>query len=64
MTAVALTLAFAIIALVLAVAMAYLPMRLMVSSMARNIKAQVREWVERQRDRRRAARDTADRRKI
>lgn len=46
-------------ALVLGLALAYLPMRLLVSTMARNIQ----QFIERQRDRRRKARETPDRRK-
>ncbi|HJQ40208.1 MAG TPA: hypothetical protein VKB93_23945 [Thermoanaerobaculia bacterium] len=46
------------IALALSIALAYLPMRLLVGQMARNIK----QFIERQRDRRRAERGTPDRR--
>ena len=46
-------------AIALGVALAYVPMRLLVSHMART----VRQFIERQRDRRRASRDTPDRRK-
>lgn len=63
MTAVVVSILFAVIALFLAVALAYLPMRLMLSSMAKNIRTQVREWVQRQRDRRAKHRESPERRK-
>jgi hypothetical protein len=47
-------------AVALAVGLAYVPMRLLVTTMARN----VRQFIQRQRDRRRIARDTPDRRKV
>lgn len=47
-------------AIFLGVAIAYVPMRLLVSHMAKT----VRQFIERQRDRRRQARDTPDRRKV
>jgi hypothetical protein len=51
---------FIVIAVVaLALALAYVPMRLLVGQIARN----VRELIQRQRDRRNAARDTPDRRR-
>ena len=46
-------------AVLLGIALAYLPMRLLVSQIARN----VRQFIQRQRDRRRVNRDTPDRRK-
>lgn len=46
-------------AVLLGIALAYVPMRLLVSQIARN----VRQFIQRQRDRRRVARDTPDRRK-
>jgi hypothetical protein len=46
-------------AIALGVALAYVPMRLLVSHMARTI----RQFIERQRDRRRLTRETPDRRK-
>ena len=46
-------------AIFLGVAIAYVPMRLLVTHMAKT----VRQFIERQRDRRRQARDTPDRRK-
>ena len=47
-------------AIALGVALAYVPMRLLVSHMAKT----VRQFIERQRDRRRQTRDTPDRRKV
>ena len=44
----------------LGIALAYLPMRLLLAQMARN----VREFIQRQRDRRAVSRDTPDRRKV
>jgi len=46
-------------ALVLGLALAYLPMKLLVATMGRNI----RQFIQRQRDRRVQARETPDRRK-
>lgn len=53
------TLVVIVLALALGLALAYLPMRLLLAQIARNIK----QFVQRQRDRRRAARETTDRRK-
>jgi hypothetical protein len=50
--------------LVLALALAYLPMRLLVAQMARNIAAPIRDFMQRQRDRRAQERQTPDRRKV
>ena len=47
------------ITLALALALAYVPMRLLVGQMARNI----RQFIQRQRDRRAVARETPDRRR-
>jgi hypothetical protein len=47
-------------ALALAIAIAYVPMRLLVGQMARNI----REFIQRQRDRRATERGTPDRRRL
>ena len=47
-------------AVALGIALAYVPMRLLLSTMAKNI----REFIQRQRDRRAVARDTPDRRKV
>ena len=46
-------------ALALGLALAYLPLRMLIATMAKN----VRQFIQRQRDRRREARDTPDRRK-
>lgn len=46
-------------AMLLAIALAYVPMRLLVTHMARNI----RQFIQRQRERRTVDRDTPDRRK-
>lgn len=59
MTSIAITLIVIAAAVALGVALAYLPMRLLVSHMAANI----RQFIQRQRDRRRIARETPDRRK-
>ena len=49
--------------LLLALTLAYLPMRLLVAQMARDIATPIRDFIQRQRDRRAAARRTPDRRK-
>jgi hypothetical protein len=54
-----LTLVIVLAALALGLALAYLPMRLLMATMARNVK----QFIMRQRDRRVAARDGSDRRK-
>jgi hypothetical protein len=46
--------------ILLALALAYVPMRLLLAQMAKN----VREFIQRQRDRRNAPRETPDRRKV
>ena len=48
------------LAIVFALALAYVPMQLLISQMAKN----VRRFIQRQRDRRSLARDTPDRRKV
>jgi len=50
--------------LVLALALAYLPMRLLVAQIARNVAAPIRDFIQRQRDRRERERATPDRRKV
>ncbi|HJW93532.1 MAG TPA: hypothetical protein VJ901_07935 [Thermoanaerobaculia bacterium] len=55
-----LLLAVVALGIVLATALAYVPMRLLISQMAKN----VRQFIQRQRDRRSLARDTPDRRKV
>jgi len=47
-------------AIALGLALAYLPMRLLISQMAKNVK----QFMQRQRERRRQDRDTPDRRKV
>lgn len=47
------------VAIAIAIGLAYIPMRLLLSQMARN----VREFIQRQRDRRTIARETPDRRR-
>ena len=54
----------AAVAIALAIAMAYLPMRLLLLAMARRVAEPIREFIARQRDRRRIARETPDRRNI
>jgi len=58
------TLTFAAAAVVLALLFAYLPMRLLVAQMAKAVAAPIREFIQRQRDRRAMARGTPDRRKV
>ncbi len=60
MTSVLVTLAAVAAAVVLGIALAYLPMRMLVTHIANN----VRQFIQRQRDRRRIARQTPDRRKM
>jgi hypothetical protein len=50
----------AAVAVVAAIGLAYLPLRLLVGHMARNL----REFIQRQRERRVAHRETPDRRKV
>ena len=57
------TLIVVVAILFLALAMAYLPMRLLVAQMARSIAVPIREFIQRQRDRRTSARKSPDRRK-
>ena len=46
--------------IVLATALAYVPMRLLLEQMAKNVQ----QFIQRQRDRRQAVRNTPDRRKV
>ena len=62
MTSLLITVAAFLLILILALALAYLPMRLLVAQMARGIAAPIREFIQRQRDRRARARETPDRR--
>jgi hypothetical protein len=50
-------------AVLLALGLAYLPMRLLVSTMAKRIAAPIRDFMQRQRERRALERATPDRRK-
>jgi len=52
----------ALAAVLLGVALAYLPLRLLMNSMASKIAAPIREFIARQRDRRKITRDSTDRR--
>lgn len=64
MTSTLLTLLFAATAILVALALAFVPLRLLVFGMARSVRGTVRDWVKRQRgDRRSAARETPERRK-
>ena len=54
----------AVAALILALLFAYLPMRLLLWQMARAVAAPIRDFIQRQRDRRAMARGTPDRRKV
>jgi uncharacterized protein YqfA (UPF0365 family) len=58
------TIVVAAAALILALLFAYLPMRLLVAQMAKAVAAPIREFIQRQRDRRAMARGTPDRRKV
>ncbi|MFN2442262.1 MAG: hypothetical protein ABR517_06215 [Thermoanaerobaculia bacterium] len=63
MTSTLLTLLFAAVALLVALALAFVPLRLLVFGMARSVRGTVRDWVKRQRgDRRTEPRPTPDRR--
>lgn len=50
-------------AIVLALGLAYLPMRLLLEQIAKNVTAPIRELIARQRDRRQSDRPGTDRRK-
>ena len=63
MTSLAITAVLFALILILALALAYLPMRLLVSQMARRVAEPIRELIQRQRDRRARARETPERRK-
>jgi len=58
------TIVIAAAALILALLFAYVPMRLLVWQMAKAMTAPIREFIQRQRDRRTMARGTPDRRKV
>ena len=50
-------------AVLLALVLAYLPMRILLTRMAREVAAPIRDFIQRQRDRRAIARQTRDRRR-
>jgi hypothetical protein len=50
-------------AIMLALLLAYLPMRILLAQMAKKIAAPIRDFIQRQRDRRTADRETPERRK-
>ena len=51
-------------AVALAIVLAYLPMRILLTQMAKRVTEPIREFIQRQRDRRRVTRDTPDRRHV
>jgi hypothetical protein len=63
MSSLLVVLVIALAAVVLALGLAYLPMRLLLGGMARSIAAPIRDFMQRQRDRRTMSRATPDRRK-
>lgn len=64
MTSTLLTVLFAATALLIALALAFVPLRLLVFGMAKSVRGTVRDWVQRRRaDRRAGPRPTPDRRK-
>ena len=63
MSSLIITIALFALIMVLALALAYLPMGLLVARMARAVSEPVRQLIQRQRDRRARARETPDRRK-
>ena len=50
-------------AVLLALGLAYVPMRILLAQMAKSVAEPIREFIQRQRDRRELARTTPDRRK-
>ena len=63
MSSTVLTILFAAAAMLFALALAFLPLRILVFTMAKNVRGTVRDWVQRaRRDRRTAPRETPDRR--
>lgn len=51
-------------AVLLALGLAYLPMRILLTQMAKRVAAPIRDFIQRQRDRRALERGTPDRRKV
>jgi uncharacterized protein YqfA (UPF0365 family) len=62
MTSTLLIALFGILAVLLALALAFVPMRLMLYAIAKSAQTKVREFIQRQRDRRAVPRSTPDRR--
>jgi uncharacterized protein YqfA (UPF0365 family) len=58
-----LTIIIVVAALTLALLFAYVPMRVLVGQMAKAVATPIREFIQRQRDRRAIARGTPDRRR-
>jgi len=56
-------LVIAAVAVLLGLFLAYLPMRILVAQMAKAVAAPIREFIQRQRDRRTIVRESPDRRK-
>lgn len=50
-------------ALALGLLLAFLPMKMILAAIARNVTEPIRQFIERQRERRKVARDTPDRRR-
>ena len=63
MTTAIVSLLFAAAALLFALALAFLPLRLLVFGMAKSVRGTLRDWVQRRGERRTAPRGTEDRRK-
>ena len=63
MTSALVSLLFAAAALLFALALAFLPLRLLMFGMAKSVRGTLREWVQRRGERRTAPRGTDDRRK-
>ena len=62
MTSVLLLVLFGVLALLLAIGLAFVPLRLMMYAIARGAATRVREFIQRNRERRNSPRDTPDRR--
>jgi hypothetical protein len=63
MSSLLVVLVIALAAVLLALGLAYLPMRLLLASMAKSVAQPIRDFIQRQRDRRALERATPDRRK-
>lgn len=64
MTATITTALIALAALMIALLLAFVPLRLVLDMVARNVVQPVREFIQRQRDRRTVERGTPDRRRV